>query len=385
MIDIRLPNITGKTEAEQLSQIKSYLYQFAGQLQWALSTVETGSSTNTVQKTSSANTGMAVSGVQQKEEELLKNFSDLKGLIIKSADIVNAYYEEINSRMEGLYVAQSEYGAFVEQTNAVTTQNSTNITTNYENIQMVTGRVTQSEKDIVSTKTTLEESISNTETSLAWNIDTAKTELADGITTTKEELSASIAYTETTLQGNIDNTKTELEDSISGTKEELYTSISDTRTTLEGSITETRTSLEGSITETANTLNENIDNAKTELEGSISTTKDELKGMIDSITAILVDVQAYIKSGLLFYDDNGVPVYGLEIGQTNTVNGVETFNKYARFTSDRLSFYDANDTEVAYISDYKLVITNAEIKGTLKTGGFVWDTSNGIALKWEGR
>lgn len=41
MFDIRLPKITGATEREQLSQVKSYLYQLAEQLQFALNSVET--------------------------------------------------------------------------------------------------------------------------------------------------------------------------------------------------------------------------------------------------------------------------------------------------------------------------------------------------------
>ena len=62
------------------------------------------------------------------------------------------------------------------------------------------------------------------------------------------------------------------------------------------------------------------------------------------------------------------------------------FNKYARFTSDRLTFYDKNNTEVAYISDYKLYIRNVEITETSKIGGFV-DTvtaNGGIVTKWVG-
>lgn len=35
-IELRLPNITGLTEKEQLSQIRSYLYQLIPQLQWEL-------------------------------------------------------------------------------------------------------------------------------------------------------------------------------------------------------------------------------------------------------------------------------------------------------------------------------------------------------------
>jgi hypothetical protein len=78
-------------------------------------------------------------------------------------------------------------------------------------------------------------------------------------------------------------------------------------------------------------------------------------------------------------------VYGLEIGQRNKIDGEEVFNKYARFTSDRLSFYDQNDTEIAYISDYKLHINHAEVLGTLKIGGYLIDTTKGLTFKWVGR
>ena len=53
--------------------------------------------------------------------------------------------------------------------------------------------------------------------------------------------------------------------------------------------------------------------------------------------------------------------------------------------ADRLSFYDQNGSEVAYISDYKLYISNAEITGALKLGGFTIDTERGFTLRWVGR
>jgi hypothetical protein len=40
MMNIRYPNISGKTEAEQIAQIKSYLHQLVDQLNWALSVLE---------------------------------------------------------------------------------------------------------------------------------------------------------------------------------------------------------------------------------------------------------------------------------------------------------------------------------------------------------
>lgn len=99
-----------------------------------------------------------------------------------------------------------------------------------------------------------------------------------------------------------------------------------------------------------------------------------------------IDVSSNIRSGLLDTDDNGVPVFGVEVGQRTAIDGVEVFDKFARFTSDRLSFFDQNDNEVAYISDRKLYINHVEVKGTFHMGGFM-DTvqSNGsIVTKWVG-
>ena len=129
-VDIRLPNITGKTGAEQLSQIKSYLYQFASQLQWALSTVETGSS---------ANVAVQNSGSVTKKEDPVSNFNQLKGLIIKSADIVNAYYEKIDSllKLSGDYTASSDFGIFKEETQNHLSANDRQIRQNITDLQAI--------------------------------------------------------------------------------------------------------------------------------------------------------------------------------------------------------------------------------------------------------
>lgn len=103
---------------------------------------------------------------------------------------------------------------------------------------------------------------------------------------------------------------------------------------------------------------------------------------IEELDRRLIEVNAYTRAGLLYYDSAGVPIYGFEIGQKNSIDGAEVFNKYARFTADRLSFYDQNDIEIAYISDYKLYITNAQITGTLTLGRYELDPSDGLAFKW---
>lgn len=241
-LDLRYPNITGKTDKEILSQIKSYLYQLVPQLEWALNNLDTSVATpNHVNQT------VQNVVVQSKGEDVEVTFNSLKPLIIKSAEIVEAYYEEINSMLTGEYVAHSDFGTFVEQTERNLTQTSTEIEQTFKNLQQI-------------------------------------------------------------------------------------------------------------ITD------------------------------IENINFTLVEVNAHIKSGLLYYDDSGIPVYGLEIGQKNTVDGVEVFNKFARFTSDRLSFYDQNDNEVAYVSDYKLYIRNVEITSSYKIGGLkdIVMPNGDVVTKWVG-
>ena len=97
---------------------------------------------------------------------------------------------------------------------------------------------------------------------------------------------------------------------------------------------------------------------------------EQLFSNLQRIESTLIGVNAYLRSGLLYYDAGGAPIYGLEVGQQTQLDGETVFNKYARFTAGKLSFYDANDNEVAYISDYKLHITNVEVGGTFRQGHF---------------
>ena len=240
MMNIRLPNITASSEREQLMQVKSYLLQLAQELNWALSTIEAGTSTgNTAEKKQSS--GSAVT-----KEDLTTSYNELRSLIIKSANTVSAYAEAAEEIYNSRYVAQSDFGTYMEEAEQRIVENSTNIEQILTNIQ------------------------------------------------------------EIITQNNLEHSK--------------------------------------------------------------------------------IDVSANIKAGVLDTDDNGVPVYGVEIGQRTEIDGVEVFDKFARFTSDRLSFFDQNDNEVAYISDRKLYINHAEIKSSFRMGGFM-DTvlSDGsIVTKWVG-
>lgn len=102
---------------------------------------------------------------------------------------------------------------------------------------------------------------------------------------------------------------------------------------------------------------------------------------VAQLGAAMLDVNAYIKTGLLYYGEDAVPVYGVEIGQQTSEGDAVVFQKFARLTAGKLSFYDENDTEVAYISDYRLHITLADIADLearqaklqqLRMGDYTW-------------
>jgi hypothetical protein len=227
--NIRYPDINGKSTPEQISQLKSYLHQLVGELNFALGSIESGGASFVDAK------GSPVSPPTDEKDDPVSTFNGIKALIIKSADIVNAYYAKIDSllKLSGDYVAEATFpeGAakFIEQTNQNISANSKSIEAAFKNNQ-------------------------------------------------------------------------------------------------------------------------------------------KIESEVESMGSFLRDINAWVKIGLLDESDG---VYGLEIGQRSEVNGVEVFNKYARFTSNKLSFYDSNDNEVAYISDRRLYITHIEVIGSFKIGSFV--------------
>ena len=141
MIDLRYPNITGKTEAEQMAQVRSYLHQLVEQLNWALNAAESYQSGNT-----SAPVVYQSNSATPQEAEA--TFNSIKALIIKSADIVKAYEETIRTDFDGYYVAESDFGTYTEKTNLAIEENSKNIAEYYTNIQTIDSRVEGVEDEV---------------------------------------------------------------------------------------------------------------------------------------------------------------------------------------------------------------------------------------------
>lgn len=134
----------------------------------------------------------------------------------------------------------------------------------------------------------------------------------------------------------------------------------------------------GTYIEETNRVIEENSKGVTESYTNIQRITTDLEGLEDEVRT----TNAYIKRGLLDHDSNGNAIYGLEVGET-AENG--SFSKYARFTADKLSFYDAYGYEVAYIGAGCLYIVGKSVfLGEVQFGGYNADTSDGLAFTWIG-
>lgn len=110
----------------------------------------------------------------------------------------------------------------------------------------------------------------------------------------------------------------------------------------------------------------------------------KVETITDNLESEVKETNAYIKRGELGTYQNGdlkgTTAYGISVGETT--NG--KYRGYAWFTSTRLSFFDENSNEVAYISKNKLYITDAIFLGTVQFGGYKADTTDGLAFTWVG-
>lgn len=236
--ELRLPNITASTSEAQLQQLQSYVYQLVQQLNWALNNIEqaeSGGSDSSVVLQQTGNTAIS-------EAEAQETFAAIKSLIIKSADIVNAYGDVIETTLRSKYEALSDFGTY--------------------------------QKD--------------------------------------------------------------------------------------------------------------VERLKTETAG-LTTDSFKIREDLDELTSTVIDTNGYIRTGII--DEIGdTQVIGIEVGQTQAVNGEKTFSRFARFTDNGVYFYSQGRTDpVAYMSNQKLYITDAVITRSIRLGGYELDLTNGIAFKWVGR
>ena len=210
-IEIRPPQLTGGTLQEQLGQLQRYLTALAQQLQFAFDAVQGGSPEMVAAAAASPLLP------RQQEQQRQETLRQLKALILKSAQVTQVLEQQVGKRLEGKYVAVSQFGTYCQETSQTLEANSRELKQNFQNVQ-------------------------------------------------------------------------QLESTVAG-----------------------------------------LGSAVREVNASIRTGE--------------------IADG----------VYGVEIGQQEREDSIIRFRRYARLTAEKLSFYDSNEIEVAYVSNRRLYVTAAEI------------------------
>lgn len=85
-------------------------------------------------------------------ESAKASFNKIKALIIKSADIVDAYSTQIRKQLDGAYAAQSEFADYTERTTHTIEQNHKYTTDTFSSIHQITGKVPEIENYVLTTK-----------------------------------------------------------------------------------------------------------------------------------------------------------------------------------------------------------------------------------------
>ena len=102
-----MPAYPSGTVEQQVLQQYSYLFQMAQQLNLALEAAES----SRMAAVQAAGESRAAQGTEQE-------YQNLKSLIIKTADTVQRRMDQLSARLEGEYVASSEFGSYVEKLSA---------------------------------------------------------------------------------------------------------------------------------------------------------------------------------------------------------------------------------------------------------------------------
>jgi hypothetical protein len=131
------------------------------------------------------------------------------------------------------------------------------------------------------------------------------------------------------------------------------------------------------IAETNRSILENSEGVKETYSKIQTITNTGRTGSLDKLEDDVHKTNGYIKRGIL--PDGSI---GVEIGETFDDG---TFQKYARFTADRLSFFGESGTEVAYIGAGCLYVVGKTVfLGEIQLGSYKTDTSEGLAFTWIG-
>ena len=117
-------------------------------------------------------------------------------------------------------------------------------------------------------------------------------------------------------------------------------------------------------------------------ESTLAARVEELEADNSVLNSYKVQTEQYTKTGLLYFDEFDVPVYGYAVGEVLTrvtVNGEETVRRedlMATWSAGRLNFWQGGNI-VAYYANNKMYVTDGEFLNSLQIGDWIITTAGG--------
>ena len=116
----------------------------------------------------------------------------------------------------------------------------------------------------------------------------------------------------------------------------------------------------------------------------IKTVEQQVIGVDGKVTDVqkkVTETAGYIRTGKVAEDESGNPIYGVKIGQTDTVGN---YNAFAQFTAGRISFFDETGKEISHFAGKDFYIDSGIIVQNLNLGGYELRRNKGLGFKWIG-
>ena len=210
--------------------------------------------------------------------------------------------------------------------------------------------------------------------------------------TAAEETEKSILQTEEVLKAMIVKNAEIIQQQM----DELETNLHGEYTAMSNTFGQYRSETDAKITANATNITQaysSIDTIDTKYDTITGTTNSDLasleNGAVATNSAFRTITEAYIKSGLLYYEGL-IPIYGVAVGQLSyhEVGGeklIDRVGMYSVFTASELAFY-YGETKIAYMKNNKLYVTDAEFVHSIKMGDWLLeqDDTHGFSIKWLG-
>ena len=117
-------------------------------------------------------------------------------------------------------------------------------------------------------------------------------------------------------------------------------------------------------------------------ESNLAARVEALEAENTALKTYKVETEQYTKTGLLYYDEDDVPVYGYAVGEVLTrvtVNGEETVRRedlLATWSAGRMNFWQGGQI-IAYYANNKLYVTRGEFLESIQIGDWMITTNGG--------